>query len=104
MAFKDGDLTLSLITLFGSLSIVDVVTTSFVLQQGGREMNLFLAPFASDPALFIAVKATGFFLILGIAIFNRWVMERGEQVVLATVSGMSVVPALWNLHILWNCL
>jgi len=101
MKFDNQDLTLILITLFGSLSIVDIVTTSFVLQRGGRELNLFLAPFASDPAFFIAVKAVGFFFILGIAIFNRCVMERGDHVVLATACGMGVFPALWNLHILF---
>ena len=102
MSFKSRDLTLTLITLFGTLSLVDVITTSAVLRQGGREMNLFLVPYASDPALFMAIKAVGLFIILGIALSFRIVMRKGDQVVIGTACGMSVYPALWNLHILWH--
>jgi hypothetical protein len=100
MTYKDRDFTLTLITFLGTLSLVDVITTTAVLRQGGREMNLFLVPYASDPALFMAVKAVGLFLILGIALCCRMLMVRGDQVVLGTASGMSIYPALWNLHIL----
>jgi hypothetical protein len=100
MAFKNQDLTLSLITLLGLLSLVDVITTSSVLRQGGRELNQFLVPYVSDPALFMAMKGIGLFLILGLALSCRLIMKNGDQVVLSTACGMSLLPALWNLHML----
>jgi hypothetical protein len=102
MTFKNRDLTLTLITLFGSLSLVDVITTTSVLRQGGRELNLFLSPYVSDPALFLAIKAVGLFIIVGIALCCKMVMKNGDHVVLSTACGMSVYPALWNIHILWQ--
>jgi len=102
MTFNNRDLTLALITLFGSLSLVDVVTTSYALRQGGRELNHFLAPYVYDPALFMAVKAVGLFIIVGIALSCRLVMKSGDHVVLTTACGMSVCPAIWNILILWN--
>jgi hypothetical protein len=101
MTFKSQDFTLSLITLFGLLSLVDVITTSAVLRQGGRELNQFLLPYVSDPALFMAMKGLGLFLILGLALSCRLVMKNGDQVVLSTACGMGILPALWNLHILF---
>ncbi len=100
MNFKQRDLTLTLITLLGTLSLVDVITTTEVLRQGGKELNQFLVPYVSDPALFLGIKALGFFAILGIALITRLFMKRGDQVILSTTCGMSIIPALWNIHVL----
>jgi hypothetical protein len=102
MRFRQDDLTLTLITLLGSLSLVDVVTTTFLLEQGGRELNRFLVPFVHDPALFMAIKAFGILLILMLAGISRLAMKRGDHVVLATCCGVSILPAVWNTSLLWG--
>jgi hypothetical protein len=102
MKFTRNDLTLALIALLGSLSLVDVTTTTLILQRGGRELNEFLIPIVQDPALFMTVKFLAMFAIVGLAVGCRMVTRRGEHAVLATSVMMNLSVALWNTAVLWR--
>jgi hypothetical protein len=47
-----------------ALNTIDLATTFYVLDNGGREMNPILKPFAHNKPLLTAVKATGTFSTL----------------------------------------
>jgi len=100
LKFTSKDITLLLITLFGSLSLVDVITTTYLTQRGMQELNPFISPFISDPATFLAVKIIGIFIIIGLAHVTGFISYKGEQVTLATVCGISAYPVLWNILLL----
>ncbi len=103
MKFGHNDLTLALITLFGSLALVDVVTTTFLLQRGGTELNIFMASVVQNPVWFLGIKILGLFTIVVFAGIARLMSRRGDLAVLSVVCGMSVVPAISNSLLLLSC-
>jgi hypothetical protein len=99
--FSHNDITLLLVTLFGALALGDVVTTRFVLMNGGVELNAFMVPFVADPVQFSLVKIFFTSIIVLLAIAARCFHRKGDHIVLSVVCSIGIAPVIWNTFILW---
>jgi hypothetical protein len=100
MKFSHADIVSLLLILLGVAFVADVVTTFYILEKGGMELNVHIAPFASDPIQFFSIKMIAIFLIYGLALLSRRFMKKGDLLVLATTCAMAIFSVFWNMRIL----
>jgi hypothetical protein len=102
MRFRHHDISILLLLLIASLSWVDVLTTGLGLRNGYQELNPFLAPYVQDPVIFLMIKGAGLLLIVILALCSRLIHHRGDHILLGTVCGITWIPALWNVSVLYS--
>ncbi len=98
--FTHFEISVLLIVFLSCLCWLDVLTTSFGIKHGYQELNPVLVPFVEEPAYFLLIKFFGIFLIVVMAAISRWVTPRGDHVVLTSVCGINLIPAIWNCSVL----
>ena len=80
--------------ILGLLFIGDIVSTEYILLQGGHEINQYMIPFVEDPFLHIAIKLLVLCLVALVAVYaNKRVPRAGSILVIAVILLYSVVVA-----------
>lgn len=101
MRYGTGDSIMILLPLLGVLVIMDVMTSSWIIQQGGVELNMLMAPVAGEPLPFLIVKSIYIAgLILLVRISGRFHPD-GPVAVLLTGCGVTIQGVIWNSSLLW---
>src|SRR5262245_54610586 len=85
-----------LLTILGTLNLLDLVTTQLVLEAGGQEANPIMAPIIHHPVAPAAVKLMGFLIV---ALALRACPPRSQIVdkALVGVTGLYTGIVGWNL-------
>ena len=80
------------------LNVLDIITTSMVIDRGGAERNPFVQPFVHDMAQVTGLKAA--VLVLIAALLTRCAGSRLAELSLAGAAGWYLAVVLWNTSVL----
>ncbi|MDH7594276.1 MAG: DUF5658 family protein [Methanomicrobiales archaeon] len=98
---ETGDRIVILLLILGALAVMDIMTSSWIIQLGGTELNILMAPVAGEPLSFLVVKSIYLVgLILLVRVSGRF-HPYGPVAVLLTACGVTMQGVVWNSLLLW---
>lgn len=84
------------LSLLTALALADVLLSGWIMELGGSELNPVMAPFVSDPALFLCMKSLAIAGIGLIALLARRFHREGHRLVLLTSAAIFSQVVAWN--------
>jgi len=96
VARRFGDLVL----ILGSLFLLDIVTTEFILVSGGVELNPFMAAIVTHPVIHLAIKAAILLTIVVVSLAAEKRVRRSGVFFYCTLITMYIFVVVNNLFVI----